>query len=249
MSEAGFAGRVALVTGGSRGIGAAVVRALAAAGADVVIASRDLARCSRLADDVATAYGVTALPFAFHSGEWADNDALAAAVLDRFGWVDVLVNNVGMSPLYGSIIDVTEALYDKVLDVNLRGPFRLTALLGTHMKERGAGVVVNVGSAGVHRPDPAALPYAAAKAGLHTLTEGFASLLGPEVRVNTVHPGPILTDIADHWPDGVREEHERTTLLRRCGTPDEVADAVLYLAGDRASYVTGTALRVDGGFR
>jgi NAD(P)-dependent dehydrogenase (short-subunit alcohol dehydrogenase family) len=163
--------------------------------------------------------------------------------------VDVLVNNAGMSPVYDKLSDVSQALFDKVIGVNLRGPFRLTALAGATMREQGGGAVVNVGSVAATRPTPEALPYGAAKAGLHALTQGFALEFGPSVRVNTVHPGPILTDIAEHWPDGVREAHEQSVTLGRCGRPEEVVDAIVFLGTDRSSYVTGTALEVAGGYR
>jgi NAD(P)-dependent dehydrogenase (short-subunit alcohol dehydrogenase family) len=247
--ESPLAGRVAVVTGGSRGIGAGVVRACAEDGAHVVIASRKLEACEALADEVTRRFGVRALPVAFNAGSWEQNDALAAAAYDEFGRVDILVNNAGMSPLYDDITSVTEALYDKVLDVNLRGPFRLTALVGSRMQQAGGGSVVNIGSSAAIRPDPFALPYSAAKAGLHVLSEGFAQLFGPSVRVNTVQPGPIRTDIAEHWADGAAEKLAESVAMQRCGEVDEVVSAVRFLASDAASYITGAVLRVDGGWR
>jgi NAD(P)-dependent dehydrogenase (short-subunit alcohol dehydrogenase family) len=247
--SAELAGRVAVVTGGSRGIGAAALHALAGLGADVVVASRNVEQCRAVAADIEAAYGVRALAVAYNASDWEQSDALHAATLEAFGRLDVLVNNAGMSPVYDELTDVTAALFDKVIGVNLRGPFRLTALAGATMRDAGGGVVVNVGSVAAVYPTPDALAYGAAKAGLHALTQGFARAYGPTVRVNTVHPGPILTDIADHWPDGVREEHERSVTLRRCGRPDEVVEAIVYLATDRSSYVTGAALEVAGGYR
>jgi NAD(P)-dependent dehydrogenase (short-subunit alcohol dehydrogenase family) len=244
-----LAGRVAVVTGGSRGIGAGVVHALAGLGADVVVASRDVERCRAVAAEVEAAHGVRALAHGYNASDWDQSDALHAATLAELGRLDVLVNNAGMSPVYDELTDVTAALFDKVIGVNLRGPFRLTALAGATMRDAGGGTVVNVGSVAALHPTPEALAYGAAKAGLHALTQGFARAYGPSVRVNTVHPGPILTDIAEHWPDGVREEHERSITLRRCGRLEEVVEAVVFLATDRSSYVTGTALEVAGGYR
>jgi NAD(P)-dependent dehydrogenase (short-subunit alcohol dehydrogenase family) len=243
-----LAGRAAVVTGGSRGIGAGVARALAGQGANVVIASRKYEACAALAGDLHREYGVETLPIAFNASNWADNDRLIEAANDRFGSVRILINNAGMSPRYDAITEVTEALFDKVIGVNLRSPFRLCAVLGSQMATGEGGAIVNVGSIAALRPDPLALPYSAAKSGLHSLTEGFAQLLGPRVRVNTVHPGPILTDIAEGWADGAKETHERHLALSRCGTVDEVVDAILYLVGDGATYVTGACLRVDGGW-
>jgi NAD(P)-dependent dehydrogenase (short-subunit alcohol dehydrogenase family) len=250
MPEQPYADRVAVVTGGSRGIGALVARALAEQGHSVVVASRKAEACEAVAAELTAATGNRALGLGFNASSWADCDRLAARVHDELGHVDVLVNNAGMSPTYDSVVDVSEELFDKVVGVNLRGPFRLTALVGTRMKESGrGGSIVNIGSVAAHRPDPGALPYSAAKAGLQALSEGFAQALAPEVRVNTVHPGPVLTDISDAWPDGHREALAGAVALGRCATPEEVVGAVMYLAGDGSSYTTGATLRVDGGWR
>ena len=172
-------GRVALVTGGSRGLGREMVLAFAEAGASVVIASRKLDACDALADEVATHFGTAALPVAANVSNWDDCDALAAAAYERFGRVDVLVNNAGMSPLYPSLDQVNEGLFDKVIGVNFKGPFRLTALIGARMAQGDGGSVINVSSVEAERPESSALPYAAAKAGLEALTVGFAKAFGP----------------------------------------------------------------------
>jgi NAD(P)-dependent dehydrogenase (short-subunit alcohol dehydrogenase family) len=158
------------------------------------------------------------------------------------------VNNAGMSPIYENIVDVTEELYDKVLAVNLKGPFRLTALVGSRMRDGGGGSVVNVSSLAAIRPSPHALPYAAAKAGVENLTLGFAHAFGPTVRVNSIMPGALLTDIADHWDMEQFSREAERYALRRGGRPDEVVGAVLYFASDASSYTTGASLRVDGGW-
>ena len=169
-------GKVALVTGGSRGLGAEMVRAFAAEGAHVAIASRKLASCEELAAEVSARHGVRALPVACNVSHWDECDALAEAVYAEFGAVDVLVNNAGLSPLYPSLDQVTEELFDKVIGVNLRGPFRLAALIGTRMAEGDGGAIINIGSIEAIRPQPGALPYAAAKAGLHVLSEGLRTV-------------------------------------------------------------------------
>jgi NAD(P)-dependent dehydrogenase (short-subunit alcohol dehydrogenase family) len=245
--DTALAGKVALVTGGSRGLGRAMVLAFAGAGADVVVTSRKIDACKAVAADV-EAMGRRALPVACHVGHWDEIDGLVEQAYDTFGRVDVLVNNAGMSPLYPDLQSVTEELWDKVLGVNLKGPFRLTALVGTRMAAGPyGGSIINVSSSGSIRPGPTMLPYDAAKAGLNTLTEGFAQAFGPTVRVNCIMAGPFLTDISKAWDPSVREHGMPRHALRRAGQPDEIVGAALYFATDASSYVTGAILRVDGG--
>jgi NAD(P)-dependent dehydrogenase (short-subunit alcohol dehydrogenase family) len=246
---ADFTNKVVVVTGGSRGMGREMVLAFAERGATVVIASRNLETCQQVADEVRERFGVQALPVGCNVSRWADCDALVEKVYAELGRVDVLVNNAGLSPLYPSLDEVSEALFDKVIAVNLRGPFRLAAAIGTRMAEGDGGSIINIGSIEAIRPRPVALPYAAAKAGLHALTEGFAQAFAPKVRVNTVQPGPFLTDISANWPDGMREEIEAQVALGRCAEPEEVVGSVLFFAGTDSPYTTGAVLRVDGGWR
>jgi Dehydrogenases with different specificities (related to short-chain alcohol dehydrogenases) len=192
-------GRVALVTGGSRGLGREMVRAFAAAGADVVIASRKLDACEELAADVTRTTGRRALAHACHVGRWEELEGLLDAAYGGFGRLDVLVNNAGLSPLYDQPVDITEALWDKVLDVNLKGPFRLSALAGPRMAQAGRGSIINISSAAAIRPTPHVIPYAAAKAGLHAITVALAQAFAPAVRVNCIMAGPFLTDISKAW--------------------------------------------------
>ena len=240
--------KIVLVTGGSRGMGREMVCAFAARGAHVVIASRKLENCRTVADEVVGAYGVRALPVGFNVSSWKDCDRLVETVYEEFGRVDVLVNNAGLSPLYPSLAEVGEELFDKVIAVNLRGPFRLTALIGERMAAGEGGAVINIGSIEAIRPQTHALPYAAAKAGLHVLTEGFAQAYGPTVRVNTIQAGAFLTDISDNWPDGLREQMEAKVALGRCAEPAEVVGAALFFATGASSYATGALLRLDGGW-
>jgi len=244
-----MAGKVVLVTGGSRGLGRAMVEGFAKEGADLVIASRKRDSCAELADEVHGRHGVRALPVGCNVGDWAQCDALVDAAYAEFGRVDVLVNNAGMSPLYPSLDQVSEALYDKVLGVNLKGPFRLSTLIGTRMVAAGGGSIINIGSIETLRPDPDALPYGLAKGGLQVLTEGLARAFAPTVRVNTIQCGPFRTDIARDWTAEFVEAVTAGTLLGRCGEPDEMVGAALFLATDASSYCTGTALRLDGGLR
>jgi NAD(P)-dependent dehydrogenase (short-subunit alcohol dehydrogenase family) len=243
-------GRVALVTGGSRGLGREMVLAFAEAGADVVIASRKLDACEAVAAEVRSQFGRDALAHACHVGRWDELPGLVDAAYDRFGRVDVLVNNAGMSPIYDQVVDVEEQLFDSVVNLNLKGPFRLTALVGTRMVDAGRGSIVNVSSTGSIRPNGSIIPYAASKAGLNAMTEGFAQALGPSVRVNTLMPGPFLTDISKAWDLDAFEKGARLFhALQRGGQPSEIVGAALYLASDASSFTTGAILRVDGGAR
>ena len=240
-------GRVALVTGGSRGLGREMVLAFARSGADVAIASRKIDGCERVADEVLRATGRSASAHACHVGHWGALEALVDSVYQRFGRLDVLVNNAGIAPLYDRLTDVSEGLFDKVIAVNLKGPFRLAALAGERMKEAGSGSIINISSVAATRPTPGELPYAMAKAGLNTLTIGLARALGPEVRANTIMAGPFLTDIAAGWDMDSFERNSSAYPLRRAGTPSEIVGAALYLASDAASFTTGSLIAVDGG--
>jgi NAD(P)-dependent dehydrogenase (short-subunit alcohol dehydrogenase family) len=240
-------GKVALVTGGSRGLGRAMALGLADAGADVVIASRKLEACRAAAAEVESR-GRRALAVSANVGRWEELDGLVDAAYEGFGRVDVLVNNAGMSLLYGDLGEVTESMWDKVVGLNLKGPFRLTALVAPRMVADGGGSIINVSSTGSIRPAPFMLPYDAAKAGLNALTIGFAHAYGPTVRVNCIMAGPFFTDVAEHWDLKAFEAAARARhALQRGGQPDEIVGAALYFASDASSYTTGASLRVDGG--
>lgn len=241
-------GRTAVVTGGSRGLGRETVLALAGAGADVLIASRDKGACDDLAAEVRETTGRRAFGHECHVGRWADIDELAETAYARFERVDILVNNAGKAPVYDTPADVTEELWRKVIDVNLTGPFRLTALIGARMSQDGGGSIINVSSVAAEQPHSGVLPYAAAKAGLNAITLGYARTFGPNVRVNAILPGAFFTDVSKHW-DMERFEHEaRGFALQRGAQPNEIIGAMLYFASDASSYTTGSMLRVDGGY-
>src|SRR5262249_10937255 len=160
--------------------------------------SRKSDGCAETGGEV-EALGRRALPYACHVGQWDALDGLVDAAYDRFGTLDVLVNNAGMSPLYPSLAEVSESLWDKVLAVNLKGPFRLSALVGTRMAAGNGGSIINVSSIAAIRPTPLETPYAAANAGLNALTVACAHAFGPKVRVNCIMAGPFLTDISKAW--------------------------------------------------
>ncbi len=240
-------GKIALVTGGSRGLGREIVLAYARCGADVVIASRKKDACDELARQVANETGQRALAVACHVADWEQCDTLAQTALDHFGRVDILVNNAGMSPLYSSVLDITEELYDKVMGVNLKGAFRLSAVLGSAMVEGDGGSIIGVSSIAAESPSPAEILYGAAKSGLHSITKSLARTFAPKVRVNCIMPGPFMTDISKAWPAKMIERMEASLPLGRGGRPDEIVAAALYFASDASSYVTGSILKIDGG--
>jgi NAD(P)-dependent dehydrogenase (short-subunit alcohol dehydrogenase family) len=242
-------GRVALVTGGSRGLGREMVLAMAAVGADVVIASRRIESCEALAQEVRATTGRRALAVAAHAARWDDMDALADAAYAEFGHVDVLVNNAGLSPLYDDVASVTEELWDKTLGVNLKGAFRLSALVGTRMAQGAGGSIINVSSAASRYPKPEVVPYAAAKAGLNAMTQALAHAWGPSVRVNAIVPGSFMTDVSKAWDPDAFAQEAAGYAMRRGGRPEEIVGAALYLASDASSFTTGALLDVDGGYR
>jgi NAD(P)-dependent dehydrogenase (short-subunit alcohol dehydrogenase family) len=248
LMEIDLTGTVAVVTGGSRGLGREMVLALARCGADVVIASRKLGACQIVAEQVEAETGRRALPIACHVGRWEDLRGFVDDVYAEFSRVDVLVNNAGMAPLYASLPEVTEDLFDKVINVNLKAPFRLSALIGDRMSAGAGGSIINISSVAAVHPQPTNLPYAAAKAGLETLTLGFANALGPNVRVNSIAVGPFLTDIAKSWDvDAFEAFARRHYALGRLGRPEEIVGTMLYLASDLSTFTTGATIRVDGG--
>ncbi len=240
-------GRVAVVTGGSRGLGREMVLAFARQGADVVIASRKIEACETLAQEVEKETGRRALPVACHVGYWDQCDALYEATYREFGRADVLVNNAGLSPLYDSLVSVTEALYDKVLEINLKGPFRLSSLFGTRMAEEDGGSIINVSSTAAVAPSPREIAYGAAKAGINNLTMGMARVFAPKVRVNCIMPGAFGTDISKAWSEEVFDEIRKFVPAGRVGQPEEVVGAALYLASDASAYTTGSVIKIDGG--
>ena len=240
-------GKVALVTGASRGLGRAMVLAFAERGADVVITSRKADNCESLAEE-ARALGVRALPYGCHVGHWDELGELADAAYAEFGKVDILVNNAGMSPLYPKLSAVTEDLFDKVVGVNLKGPYRLSAIIGERMAAGEGGAIVNVSSTAAVQATPGSEPYGAAKAGINSLTLSLARAYAPKVRVNCIQAGPFLTDISKAWDMEAFERNAKTGIaLQRGGQPEEVVGAALYLASDAGSFTTGAIIRVDGG--
>jgi NAD(P)-dependent dehydrogenase (short-subunit alcohol dehydrogenase family) len=241
-------GKVVVITGGSRGLGKEIAFAVARLGAHVVIASRKSGNCEEVAKQIAAQTGRDTMAYGVHVGRWDELEPFVDAVYERFGRVDVLFNNAGMSPVYDKLTDVTEKLFDSVMNVNFKGPFRLAALIGERMRAAGGGSIINVSSSGSIRPKGSIVPYAGAKAALNAMTEGLAEGLGPAVRVNTLMPGTFMTDIAKAWDiDAVKQQRKKATALQRVGMPPEIIGAALFLASDASSYTSGSIVRVDGG--
>ncbi len=247
MIDLNMKDKVVLITGGSRGLGRAMSLGFAQQGAHIAIVSRKIDSCIETAKEVES-HGVRALPLAAHVGNWDELDSMVEMVYAEFGKVDVLINNAGMSPLYPSLDQVSEELFDKVVAVNLKGPFRLSANVGRRMQEADGGSIINISSTASVTASPNSEPYGAAKAGLNAITRSFAHAYGPGVRVNCIMAGPFLTDISKAWDmEAFNARAAEVIPLGRGGQPNEIVGAALYLASDAASFTTGAILAVDGG--
>jgi NAD(P)-dependent dehydrogenase (short-subunit alcohol dehydrogenase family) len=236
-------GKVALVTGASRGIGQAIAKAYVDAGAKVMLVSRKQEALEATAKEIG---GETAV-FAANAGETAQAEAAVQATLDTFGGCDILVNNAATNPYMGRSIDIDEPRYDKTFQVNLRGPFFWTQKVWQlAMKERG-GCVINIASIGGYQYGGHIGVYDNTKAALIHLTGHFAAELSPQVRVNGIAPGLVKTDFARALWEPAEEQAAKRMPLRRLGVPEDIANAALFLASDAASWMTGHTLVVDGG--
>jgi dehydrogenase/reductase SDR family protein 4 len=244
-----LSGKVAIVTGGGRGLGRAIALELAGAGADVALCSRKLQNCEAAATEI-RAFGRRALAAACHLGHPEEIDRFFARTVEELGRVDILVNNSATSPAARPLVAGTPELFDKVYAVNVRGPLQLASLCAQWMGEHGGGAIVNVISVGAFKPGPFIGLYCSSKSALHALTRVMAlewSSLG--VRVNAVAPGPVMTDMVhaiahdETFMSGMID----STLLKRIADPLEIVPTVLFLVSDAASFVTGSTLTVDGG--
>ncbi len=238
-------GKIALVTGGSRGLGYQMVKAFAERGADCIIASRKLDNCETVAEEV-RALGRRALAIQLHAAKWPSIDAMIERVYAEWGRIDILVNNAGMSPAVPSH-EVSEELFDSVVGLNFKGPFRLASQVAKRMSDGDGGVIINVTSSGSLMPLPGIVPYGSAKAALNAMSRSLAAEYGPKVRINTLSPGPFLTDISKAWTDEMRETND--SALGRPGKPEEIITGALFLASPASSFTTGAIVRIDGGLQ
>jgi NAD(P)-dependent dehydrogenase (short-subunit alcohol dehydrogenase family) len=236
-------GRIALVTGGSRGLGYQMVKAFATRGADVIVASRKLENCEIVAEEV-RGLGRRAVAISAHVGRWDECDRLIEEAYAVFGRVDILVNNAGMSPRAPSH-EVTEKLFDSVVNLNFKGPFRLASQIGKRMFDGEGGCIINVTSSGSMMPLPEVVPYGSSKAALNAMSRSLAWEYAPKVRINTLSPGAFRTDIVEAWPD--KGQGPIPIPRGHAADPQDIVTAALFLASPASVNVTGSIVRCDGG--
>ena len=241
--------KVVFITGGSRGIGRAMSIAFAERGAKVVIASRKIEDCEKLAKEIRSTGG-SAFALACHVGKWDSLEPAIDSAVSHYGKIDVLINNAGMSPLAPSLLETSEMLFDKVMEVNLKGPTRLSAVAADRMAKTGGGAIINISSLASTKPSPLTTVYSAAKAGLNALTQANSQEFAPMgVRVNCIVCGTFETDATAGFvqnPD-ILPEVTKLIALKRVGQPSEVVGAAIYLASQASSYTTGAFITIDGG--
>ena len=243
-------GKVALVTGASRGIGESIARLLAAYGAHVIVSSRKIDGCEAVAKSIRDDGG-KATALACHVGEMAQIEDTFASIKKEFGQLDILVNNAAANPFIGHILDTDLAAYEKTVDVNIRGYFFMSVAAGKMMKEQGGGVILNTASVNGISPGVMQGIYSVTKAAVISMTKAFAKECGPlNIRVNALLPGLTETKFASALTsnDKILKTALMTIPLGRVAQPDEMAGTVLYLVSDASSYTTGTTITVDGGY-
>jgi len=244
-----FSGKVVLITGASRGIGEAVANAFCELGAEVVLTSRRQDALDKVAGNLQGKAG-KACALACHVGKEEDRKKLVDEIIKRFGKIDVLVNNAGTNPIFGPAMNADQTAWDKIFEVNLKGPFFLSKLVAEKMAEKGTGAIVNVASLAGIKPMMGLGIYSISKAGLLMLTRVLAAELGEKgIRVNAVAPGIIKTKFSEAlWKnDFIRKVVEQSSALGRLGEPEDVVGAVVFLASPAAKYITAQMIIVDGG--
>jgi NAD(P)-dependent dehydrogenase (short-subunit alcohol dehydrogenase family) len=255
MSSSPFdlTGKVAIVTGSTKGIGRAMVEGLAAAGADVVVSSRKQDLCNTVAKEVEAATGRRALPLACHVGDWDAIPEFVERVRNEMGRIDVLVNNAGITPSRFNPSDMELGIWRKIFNVNVEGPLRTAQCVVPVMREQGGGSIVNIGSMAGYSGGPLVCAYGASKAALINLTKSMAQEFAQwNIRVNVLSPGPFeseMTSGAERNAPGFKDMIAAGTLMRRVADPGEIVGPVVYLASDASSFVTGDDISVSGGMQ
>jgi gluconate 5-dehydrogenase len=246
-----LSGKVAMITGSTKGLGRAMAEGLAGAGASVVISSRKQDLCDEVAAEVTAATGARAVGIACNVSDWDASPALVDRAMTTFGRIDVLVNNAGINPVPSSLHDMDLGLWRKIFSVNLEGPLRTSQLVAPIMREHGGGSIVNIASFGAYTPGPGVAAYGASKAALVSLTRSMAREWAPwRVRVNAISPGPIrseMTEGAERNLPGFYERSGAATMMKRVADTHEIVGPVVYLASDASSFVTGEDHLVSGG--
>ena len=239
-------GKVAIITGGSKGLGKAMALGFAGSGADIVVASRKVEACEAVAAEIRS-LGRRSLALACHVGHWTDCDDLVSRAIEEFGHIDILVNNAGIAPVPPSLDGISESLVDKTMNVNFKGPLRLTAVAANHIPYGGS--IINISTLASLRPSPHTVVYAAAKAGLNVLTRASAQELGPKgIRVNAIVCGAFDTDsFGKSMPTNAIQQLANQLPLGRVADSNEIVGTALFLASDASAYMTGTLLSLDGG--
>jgi len=243
-------GKVALITGASKGIGQAIAEFYAAAGAKVVVSSRKQDAVDAVAGEI-KAKGFEATAIACHMGDMADVGRLAEATIAKYGTIDILVNNAAVNPVFGPVVDTSLEAFDKIIAVNVKGPFELAKKVYPILKAKKSGSVINISSIGGLRPEHGLGIYSMSKAALISLTKVFAKEWGDDnIRANVICPGLIKTKFSEAlWSnDKVMAMMMKVLPIKRVGTPEEIAALALYLAADSSAYCTGSVFTVDGGF-
>jgi NAD(P)-dependent dehydrogenase (short-subunit alcohol dehydrogenase family) len=255
ISQFSLKGKIAVITGGGRGIGQAIAFAFAKAGAKVVITSRKANDLETTANEI-KAFGGDAFALPAHLGKAEEIKKMINTVMEKFGRIDILVNNAGASPAMGSVLECDERLWDKLMDINLKGAYFISQAAANIMVKQGGGKIINIASVDGFNPEPGLSIYSISKAGMRMVTRAFASeLISHNVQVNTIAPGPISTKMMDsHWghlppeeAQKVKESVEKMLPSGRIGNPDEIAGAALYLASAASNYTTGAEIIIDGG--
>ncbi|KAF0158476.1 MAG: short-chain dehydrogenase/reductase SDR [Syntrophaceae bacterium] len=254
MSKFSLKDKVAIVTGGSRGIGQGIAFGFAKAGAKVVVTSRKAQDLEATASEI-KAFGGEALVLPAHLGKMEEIQRVVDTVMAKYGRIDILVNNAGASPAMGSVLDSDERLWDTIMNLNLKGLYFLSQACAKIMKNQGGGKIINVASIDGFKPEPFVSVYSVSKAGVRMITKAFAmELASHNIQVNTIAPGPISTKMMDsHWWNLTPEEAKKAKAdlenilpMRRIGYPDDIAGAAIYLASEASSYTTGTEIIIDG---